>query len=699
MSPEQATGDRELDARSDIYSLAAVLYEMLAGEPPHSGATAQVVIAKLMTERPTRIRTVRDTVPEGIDNAVAKALAKVPADRFSSANGFVSALALESPSLRTRQSAHPFLIAACVILVLAGIGITAASLLRRSAPRIPRSYQPQQLTTTGHALTPVVSPDGSLVAYVDRPCDEGGRCSSRIIMREAASGVERTVMSGLDVASLTHWSPDGLWLLAWIRKPGESYAYVAISRIGGESRNLGISITADFLGRGDTVALLSGFHPHDGRWPIRLASASSSLEYGSFNLVSPVVRGRLLPAGLAISPDGRWLAVSWQAYPRSFLTIHDRTGKIRDSTAAANVVYRWTVDSRSLLLANEDPGSPGRLVRIAFDPGRGRFGTRDTLSVDPQAGELGSFDLSANGRVLVYDGRQAGTFELWALERKGQDFVPARKLRESSVYTTFALSPDGQTAYFEVPDGGGKETVAFHAMPFDGGPERTITPPYAGGIWMTLGRDGKHLFEAVKTPRGARLTSYDVTTGRGVLVADFPDTAIVLDHGPGGGVVATLPPYRKLQFFGADGRHFRDFTVPDSIGPFWGGAISPDGAHYALGGVYDTSGSTIRFPLFSANLENGKIEPLLTFTAVALGQVAWTSSGMHTLMDPGNGASWAVYLLTADGSPPVREAGFPALVGPDPNCRISLDVKRMLCMVSRPVDDIYLIRDFDATGH
>jgi hypothetical protein len=68
-------------------------------------------------------------------------------------------------------------------------------------------------------------------------------------------------------------------------------------------------------------------------------------------------------------------------------------------------------------------------------------------------------------------------------------------------------------------------------------------------------------------------------------------------------------------------------------------------------------------------------------------------------MDPGNGASWAVYLLTADGSPPVREAGFPALVGPDPNCRISLDVKRMLCMVSRPVDDIYLIRDFDATGH
>ena len=92
MSPEQATGTGELDSRTDVYSLGAMVYEMLAGEPPLTGPTALAVIAKLMTERPTRIRTVRGTVPESVDEAIAKALAKVPADRFTSVAEFRAAL-------------------------------------------------------------------------------------------------------------------------------------------------------------------------------------------------------------------------------------------------------------------------------------------------------------------------------------------------------------------------------------------------------------------------------------------------------------------------------------------------------------------------------------------------------------------------------------------------------------------------------
>ena len=92
MSPEQATGDRGIDARSDVYSLASVLYEMLAGEPPVTGASAQAMIAKLMTEKPTHVRILRDTVPEGVDEAITRALAKTPADRFATAEQFARAL-------------------------------------------------------------------------------------------------------------------------------------------------------------------------------------------------------------------------------------------------------------------------------------------------------------------------------------------------------------------------------------------------------------------------------------------------------------------------------------------------------------------------------------------------------------------------------------------------------------------------------
>ena len=92
MSPEQAAGEREVDGRSDVYSLGVVLYEMLAGEPPFTGPTAQAIMARRFTESPRPIRTARETVPPAVEQAVMRALARLPADRHPTAAAFAEDL-------------------------------------------------------------------------------------------------------------------------------------------------------------------------------------------------------------------------------------------------------------------------------------------------------------------------------------------------------------------------------------------------------------------------------------------------------------------------------------------------------------------------------------------------------------------------------------------------------------------------------
>jgi serine/threonine-protein kinase len=185
MSPEQATGDRNVDARSDQYSLAAVTYEMLVGEAPHAAPTAQGIIAKLLTERPRSVRAARTTVPPHVDLALQKALEKLPADRFHSAQQFADALlnpqavptrigvgagsGLDAPAAwRSRAAAGIPWVLAIASVVVAGFTIARAE----SAPATPITRVqvdpgPGVSIVRNEAMV-AVSPGGERIAFVAR---------------------------------------------------------------------------------------------------------------------------------------------------------------------------------------------------------------------------------------------------------------------------------------------------------------------------------------------------------------------------------------------------------------------------------------------------------------------------------------------------------------------------------------------------
>ncbi len=104
MSPEQAAGERDLDGRSDLYALACIVYEMLVGDPPFTGGTAQAVIAKRLTDAAPRVTARRDSVPAAIDAAIARALARAPEDRFPGVGGFLEELERPAPVRRAGPS-------------------------------------------------------------------------------------------------------------------------------------------------------------------------------------------------------------------------------------------------------------------------------------------------------------------------------------------------------------------------------------------------------------------------------------------------------------------------------------------------------------------------------------------------------------------------------------------------------------------
>ena len=435
MAPEQASGDRELDGRTDIYALGCVIYEALVGDPPFAGSGAWNLVARHASQPPVPIRVLRPAVPPEIEHVVMRALEKVPADRFSTAQEFREALT-EALAKRTRAPQRLHLMAVLVLIVsLAVIAFVVRSALRSGTddPQVlTLSVPPPTGAEFADELRDVsaVSPDGRDIVFAGT--DSSGIRS--LWVRPLAERAARRI-PGTDFGSKAFWSPDGKSIGFFRRR-----ALTVIDRNGGSGRRLAATSMDPYGGSwGTNGTILYAPSSQSGIFVIT-ASDSTARQLTTPDATRGEI-GHLWPQAL---PGGRefiyFVASEVDSVRGIYLASLDSPRARRIIASSASAIF----SEDHLLYVHE-----GALVAQRFAiPAKSVVGDRIIIadSVATSFEYYGAFSASPNGVLVYASGRSRDITRLQWLDTTGaiRGFAsPAGYLRNPD------LSANGRYLTFE----------------------------------------------------------------------------------------------------------------------------------------------------------------------------------------------------------------------------------------------------------
>jgi serine/threonine-protein kinase len=540
MSPEQAMGEREITARSDVYALGAVLYEMLTGEPPFTGNTAQAVVARVLTESPRALGTQRHTIPAHVEAAVLTALEKLPADRFATAAEFAEALKNESfGSSTSLAAAHPAgngrrrNTTVAVLGAVAGLATIAALWGWLRSPPMPPLSQFSLAFPMNQALQPpaatgggriALSPDGRALAY------RGPSGSGSLLWLRRLDQLNATPIPGTEGAQSPFFSPDGKQV-GFIKNG----TMVRIASIGGaptvtltdkanstggdwgDDGNIYFEVDSGLARMPATGGpieplykmsaennavgtewpeVLPGSHGlifrlrHAGDGPTNFQIMAMKLPHGPAHVLVQGVYARYSPTGhlLVVTADGKLIAIPFDA---KNLALTGAPIALIEGIGVRNGGF-------GLDLALAGNGTLAYTTGGTFNSRRAVWVNRDGVvsAVDPAwdpQGAIESAALSPDGKAIAVGLSRDGRRDIWVKQLPAGPFSRITFGDTSSVRP--AWSPDGSDVLY-ISDRSGTGVGSIYAHRADGtGAARLVLPstPATDFGQIVPSRDGRWL--------------------------------------------------------------------------------------------------------------------------------------------------------------------------------------------------------------